>query len=174
MGERQFARHFKETSWVSVIQTVTWSGYARDRLRKDFLEVLLPLKYSKTRETKLVRRHETSKKFPCALFQGVALSCDQLSTCESIVVARQWGDNVCHETSRLQFERGAGLLRRQMPMLIFGQKKFGGGFGVPQPSPPCNLGGRSLRKIREIIDTEYDRAKVPPYNGNDPRPPLVV
>ena len=24
------------------------------------------------------------------------------------------------------------------------------------------------------IDTEYDRAKVPPYNGNDPRPPLVV
>ena len=24
------------------------------------------------------------------------------------------------------------------------------------------------------IDPEYDRAKVPPYNGNDPRPPLVV
>ena len=24
------------------------------------------------------------------------------------------------------------------------------------------------------IDTEYDRAKVPPYNGNYPRPPLVV
>ena len=26
----------------------------------------------------------------------------------------------------------------------------------------------------DFIDTEYDRAKVPPYNGNDPRPPLVV
>ena len=25
-----------------------------------------------------------------------------------------------------------------------------------------------------IIDTEYDLTKVPPYNGNDPRPPLVV
>ena len=24
------------------------------------------------------------------------------------------------------------------------------------------------------FDTEYDRAKVPPYNGNDPCPPLVV
>ena len=24
------------------------------------------------------------------------------------------------------------------------------------------------------LDTEYDRAKVPPYNGNVPRPPLVV
>ena len=24
------------------------------------------------------------------------------------------------------------------------------------------------------LDTEYDRARVPPYNGNDPRPPLVV
>ena len=24
------------------------------------------------------------------------------------------------------------------------------------------------------IGTEYDRAKVPPYNGNDPRPPLVT
>ena len=24
------------------------------------------------------------------------------------------------------------------------------------------------------LDTEYDWAKVPPYNGNDPRPPLVV
>ena len=24
------------------------------------------------------------------------------------------------------------------------------------------------------FDTEYDRTKVPPYNGNDPRPPLVV
>ena len=27
---------------------------------------------------------------------------------------------------------------------------------------------------RAEIDTEYDRAKVPPYNGNDPCPPLVV
>ena len=25
-----------------------------------------------------------------------------------------------------------------------------------------------------FYNTEYDRAKVPPYNGNDPRPPLVV
>ena len=25
-----------------------------------------------------------------------------------------------------------------------------------------------------FLDTEYDRAKVPPYNGNDPRLPLVV
>ena len=25
-----------------------------------------------------------------------------------------------------------------------------------------------------LFDTEYDWAKVPPYNGNDPRPPLVV
>ena len=25
-----------------------------------------------------------------------------------------------------------------------------------------------------FLNTEYDRAKVPPYNGNDPRPPLVV
>ena len=24
------------------------------------------------------------------------------------------------------------------------------------------------------VDTEYDRAKVPPYNGHDPRSPLVV
>ena len=27
---------------------------------------------------------------------------------------------------------------------------------------------------RRCIDTEYDRAKVPQHNGNDPRPPLVV
>ena len=26
----------------------------------------------------------------------------------------------------------------------------------------------------KLIDTEYDRVKVPPYNGNDPRPTLVV
>ena len=26
----------------------------------------------------------------------------------------------------------------------------------------------------KYFDTEYDRAKVPPYNGNDPRFPLVV
>ena len=25
-----------------------------------------------------------------------------------------------------------------------------------------------------LLGTEYDRAKVPPYNGNDPRPPLVL
>ena len=27
---------------------------------------------------------------------------------------------------------------------------------------------------RNSFDTEYDRAKVPPYNGNDPRSPLVL
>ena len=26
----------------------------------------------------------------------------------------------------------------------------------------------------KVIDTEYDRAKVPPHNGNDPRRPPVV
>ena len=28
--------------------------------------------------------------------------------------------------------------------------------------------------LLSIFDTEYDQAKVPPYNGSDPRPPLVV
>ena len=32
------------------IKAITWSGSARDKLRKDFLEVLLRLKYSKKRE----------------------------------------------------------------------------------------------------------------------------
>ena len=32
----------------------------------------------------------------------------------------------------------------------------------------------SSRLLPNYLDTEYDRAKVPPYNGNDPRPPLVV
>ena len=27
---------------------------------------------------------------------------------------------------------------------------------------------------KPYFDTEYDRAKVPPYNGDDPRPPLAV
>ena len=27
---------------------------------------------------------------------------------------------------------------------------------------------------KKNFNTEHDRAKVPPYNGNDPRPPLVV
>ena len=36
--------------------------------------------------------------------------------------------------------------------------------------------GRSKSVIYYLInfDTEYDRAKVQPYNGNDPRPPLGV
>ena len=49
----------------------------------------------------------------------------------------------------------------------------------------CNLQGakRVVMKLQEegcvsfcrkTIDTENDRAKVPPYNGNDPRRPLVV
>ena len=32
----------------------------------------------------------------------------------------------------------------------------------------------ALKNLAPMFDTEYDRAKVPPYNGNDPRPPLVV
>ena len=29
--------------------------------------------------------------------------------------------------------------------------------------------------LKEIsVDTEHDRAKVPPYNGHDARPPLVI
>ena len=34
---------------------------------------------------------------------------------------------------------------------------------------------RKLEKAVAVsVDTEYDRTKVPPYNGNDPRPLLVV
>ena len=29
-------------------------------------------------------------------------------------------------------------------------------------------------EILTNFDTEYDQAKVPPYSGNGPRPPLVV
>ena len=29
-------------------------------------------------------------------------------------------------------------------------------------------------KATPSLDTDFDQAKVPPYNGNDPRPPLVV
>ena len=40
------------------------------------------------------------------------------------------------------------------------------------------MGVMLLRRLVDAelsrIDTEYDRAKVPPYNGNDPRLPLVV
>ena len=33
---------------------------------------------------------------------------------------------------------------------------------------------RRERKKNVLVDTEYDRAKVPPCNGNDPHPALVV
>ena len=35
------------------------------------------------------------------------------------------------------------------------------------------LSGRGFL-VGAFIDTEYDRAKVPTHNGNDPRPPWVV
>ena len=41
---------------------------------------------------------------------------------------------------------------------------------VGHPAP----NGHEVLFNQPEIDTEYDRAKVPPYNGNDPRPPLVV
>ena len=39
-----------------------------------------------------------------------------------------------------------------------------------------HLEGRNtpFREYDPLVDTEYDRAKVPLHNGNDPRPPLVV
>ena len=42
-----------------------------------------------------------------------------------------------------------------------------------------NLENTSHSRLKALIihasfDTEYDRAKVPPYNGNDPHPALVV
>ena len=44
-----------------------------------------------------------------------------------------------------------------------GQKKEGQ-VQIGKPSP--------FEKPPPFIDTEYDRTKVPPYNGSDPRPPL--
>ena len=40
----------------------------------------------------------------------------------------------------------------------------------------CVTDVRAIGKLNpgELFDTGYDWAKVPPYNGNDPRPPLVV
>ena len=39
-------------------------------------------------------------------------------------------------------------------------------------------GGKPNFADKNFVDTQtflkYDRAKVPPHNGNDPRPPLVV
>ena len=37
-------RKWENSSQIVKIRTVTWSGYARDRLRKNFLEVLLATK----------------------------------------------------------------------------------------------------------------------------------
>ena len=34
--------------------------------------------------------------------------------------------------------------------------------------------GVLLPSWEKVIDTECRPAKVPPYNGNDPRPPLVA
>ena len=41
---------------------------------------------------------------------------------------------------------------------------------------PSMIGRKQTRNDQRDVcfDTQYDRAKVPPYNGNDPRPPLVV
>ena len=38
---------------------ITWSGYARDRLQKDLLAVLLPQNKVKQGKTQLLRRHES-------------------------------------------------------------------------------------------------------------------
>ena len=51
--------------------------------------------------------------------------------------------------------------------------------GTVQNRLSCAPGAKWQRELGEekppmLVDTEYDRAKVPPYNGNDPRSPLVV
>ena len=53
-------------------QAVTWSSYARDRLQRNFLEVFLPYQHSKNKANLHFRE--------AALFQGMALPCDQLSS----------------------------------------------------------------------------------------------
>ena len=46
------------------------------------------------------------------------------------------------------------------------------------PSVAATFPGMPRQGLKDFLsakfDTEYDRAKVPPYNGNHPRPPLVV
>ena len=48
-----------------------------------------------------------------------------------------------------------------------------GSFPLEGPGSHLASGWKSP-KDEEKFDTEYDRVKVPPHNGNDPRPPLVV
>ena len=47
---------------------------------------------------------------------------------------------------------------------------------IQNPSEPQNTPQNTPRILswNQNIDTEYDRRKVPPYNGNDPRSPLLV
>ena len=64
---------------LKAFEAITWSGYARERLSKDFLEFSCPKGTLKLGKTELRRRRQNSWTFHCALFQGVALSCDHLS-----------------------------------------------------------------------------------------------
>ena len=46
--------------------------------------------------------------------------------------------------------------------------------GAPRKVSKKSQGHSCKSPAKVSKETEYDRAKVPPYNGNDPRPPLVV
>ena len=53
-------------------KAVTWSGYTRDRLRKDFLEVRLVSKYSKNKgKLNFLEGTKLLRSSPCALFQDM-------------------------------------------------------------------------------------------------------
>ena len=72
--------------------------------------------------------------------------------CESKIVSRQWGDNFCRETSKC----------------LAGLSWVGWGSEVGAVTIAfCNFS--DLRHCStfalETLDTEYDRAKVPPYNS---------
>ena len=58
------------------------------------------------------------------------------------------------------------------------KKTNGDGAPLLQISVPCRGRTHSEKNAvfgaPETFDTEYDQAKVPPYNGHDPRPPLLV
>ena len=72
-------RKNKYTIYGFLRQSQGGKGYQRDRLRRNFLELFLPSKHSKTRETRTFKKAPTFWRFLCALLQGVALSCDHLS-----------------------------------------------------------------------------------------------
>ena len=74
---------------------------------------------------------------------------------------------------------------RMLGTLRFQNGQFGRTFSAASFAMFQNWGGHasgrrmlhfrvSARRICFILKTGYDRAKVPPYNGNDPRPTLVV